>query len=98
LSSATSAAASRIKPAQSKRVSVALLLRAGRKRQPISKPATQNGSGSRKIERHPNSCNSTPPMLGPIAGTNTMPKPNMPIALPRRSGGNTSNSAIIDNG
>ena len=58
----------------------------------------KKGCGSRKIERQPKVCSRMPPMLGPIAGTSTMPKPKMPIALPRRSGGKTSNRAIIASG
>ena len=37
-------------------------------------------------------------MVGPIAGTRTTPKPNMPMAAPRRCGGNTSNRAIMHSG
>ena len=98
LSSAASVAASSANPTQSKRVPGPPPRGPGRKRQPSTRPATQKGSGSKKIERQPKLSSSMPPMLGPIAGTSTMPRPKRPIALPRRSGGNTSNKAIIASG
>ena len=39
-----------------------------------------------------------PPRVGPIAGANTTPRPNTPIAMPRRSAGKTVKMVAITSG
>ena len=97
-SKAVRAAASSRSPAQSKRRRGPMPPDSDRKRQPMGRAATQNGTESTKMARQPKTCISRPPTVGPTAGASTMPNPNSPIARPRSSSGNTSNRAIIDSG
>jgi hypothetical protein len=85
-SSATSAPARSTLPKASKRPRCAARA-VGSVRIPSTRPAMQNGTVSRKIERQPNASSSRPPIAGPIAGASTIPKPYTPIARPRCSTG-----------
>ena len=45
--------------------------------------------------RQPNESITRPATLGPMAGANAMTMPKMPMAEPRRSGGNVSMSTVM---
>src|SRR5436190_4270827 len=96
-SSVTSAPSSSIQPIQSKRCDGRPACR-GSVVAPSARPAMQNGTVSRKIERQPNASRRTPPIAGPMAGASTMPKPYSAIARPRSSTGYTRKSTIMASG
>ena len=56
---------------------------------PARSARPQKGSGSRNMARQDSVSMAMPPTAGPSAGASTIPAPYTPIAMPRRSGGNT---------
>ena len=72
--------------------------RSGMKTRPSGSATATPGRGIRKTQRQSKPSMASPPRAGPKAGASTTPRPNSPIAVPRRSGGNTRNRICMESG
>ena len=97
-SRATMAVTSSAKPGQSNAGRGLVSSRSGMKTRPRGRAAATPGRGIRNTQRQSKPSMAKPPSAGPNAGASTTPSPNNPIAVPRRSGGNTRNRICMESG